>query len=95
MAIVITPPPAAPPFSSQTITITGLAATTNYVATLTWKATGRSSKIPFTSDGSGNASPNFVPQHDNTGPYTIDIRPAAELVGATTPAATSSTGRVN
>lgn len=95
MVVAITPPTSAAPFTSQSITITGLAASTDYVASVTWKATGRVTKIPFTSDGSGNASPKFVPQHDNTGAYTIDLRPATELVGGTTPVATSSTGRVN
>jgi len=95
MAIAITPPTTAQTYTTTTIPFTGAAASTAYVVTISY-ASGRKQNIKVTTDGAGAGSATFVPQHEDKGPFTVDIRPAVEMAPATsTPAATASTGRIS
>ena len=87
MVAIVSVSTTAQPFTSQTITITGHAPSTDQVAVFTFQ-NGRTQAIKFTTDGSGNASPKFVPQWDAKGTFTCSTRPVAETNGSTAAAAT-------
>jgi type IV secretory pathway TrbF-like protein len=81
------------PLTQNTVTVTALTAATAYICTVTWPS-GRKQLIPFTTDGSGNATPKVVPQFDDRGTPQFDIRLATEHSAGTTPVLTSSAGKV-
>lgn len=71
------------------LTITGGAATTDYIVSLVTPS-GHTTKIPVTTDGSGNATAKAV-QQSARGTFTVAVRPAAEHNGTTTAGATTTT----
>jgi type IV secretory pathway TrbF-like protein len=89
----ITVPQTMTPLAANTVTVSALAASTAYICTVTWPS-GRTQLIPFTTDGSGNATPKAVPQFDDRGTPKFDIRLASEHSAGTSPVLTSSAGKV-
>jgi hypothetical protein len=81
MAIVVTPNTTnANVRGSLSYAITGMNASTDYTVQLT-DGTGQRTTTRIVSDGSGNATVNFVPQAK--GKITVVARPTAEHTGTT------------
>lgn len=70
--------------STQTIAVTALTATTQYIATITAPG-GHTRRIEFTTDGSGAATLTFEPQGRGVHTVTVSLRtPAVGASGSNT-----------
>lgn len=82
MATITAAPANTAKHSVHTATISGLSATTAYTLRVT-TSMGGTAVIPFTTDGSGNATLSYMPSPAGTTTYAIWSTPALVLGPAT------------
>lgn len=73
----------ADPFTTATLTVTGLSATTAYSVQVT-ECDGSVSNRPVTSDGSGNISFTWVPQNPGNTTYQVFQTTTSSVAGPVT-----------